>query len=137
MTFVSIRMAQKSGKWHFCSIQYRKLCDGKQHVMVFLKVLWDANKCIASDVRIHLFFGHKNDVCVKSDGSKIGEIRTFAVYSNGSSAMESNTARCFSKYSGMPTSVSRQIFEFIFSLVKKMTFVSKGMAQKSNRTFAM
>ena len=48
--------------------------------------------------------------------------------------MESNTSRCLWRYSGMPTSVSRQMFEFIVSFVKKMTFVSKGMAQKSGKS---
>ena len=74
MTFVSIRMVQKSGKSQFCSIKYRKFCEEEQHVMVFFKVHWYANKCIAPDVRIHLFFGQENDVCIKSDCSKTGRI---------------------------------------------------------------
>ena len=43
-------------------------------ILVFLKVLWYANKCIVTDVRIHLFFCEKNDFCIKRDGSKIGKI---------------------------------------------------------------
>ena len=71
MTFVSKGMAQKSGKSRFCNIKYRKLYDGEQHVMVFLKLLRYANKCFSSDVRIHLFFGQKNNFCIKRDGSEI------------------------------------------------------------------
>ena len=67
-------MAQKSGKSHLCNVKCRKFCDGEQDVLVFLKVLWYANKCIVTDVRIHLFFCEKNDFCIKRDGSKIGEI---------------------------------------------------------------
>ena len=52
----------------------------------------------------------------------------------GSSTMESNRGWCFWKYSGMPTSVSWQNFEFIFSLVNKMTFVSKWMGQISGKS---
>ena len=33
--------------------------DGEQQVLVFLKVLWYANKCIVTDFRIHLFSGQK------------------------------------------------------------------------------
>ena len=74
MTFISIRMVQKSGKTQICSIKYRKLCDGEQHVMVFFKEHGYANKCIAPDIRFHLFVGQKNDFCINMDGSKIGKI---------------------------------------------------------------
>ena len=74
MTFVSKGMAQKSGKSHLCNVKCRKFCDGEQHVLVFMKVLWYANKCIVTDFRIHLFFCEKNDFCIKRDGSKIGKI---------------------------------------------------------------
>ena len=57
MTFVSKGMAQNSGKSYLCNVKYRKLDDGKQQVLVFLKVLWYANKCILTDVRIHLLSG--------------------------------------------------------------------------------
>ena len=57
LTFVSEGMGQISGKSHLCNVKYRKLYDGKQQVLVFLKVLWYANKCILTDVRIHLFSG--------------------------------------------------------------------------------
>ena len=59
MTFVSTGMAQNSGKSQICNVQYGKLCDGEQQVLVFLKVLWYANKCIVKDFRIHLFSGQK------------------------------------------------------------------------------
>ena len=70
MTFVSKGMAQNSGKSHLCNVKYGKLYDGEQQVLVFLKVLWYANKCIVTDFRIHLFSGQKNDFCIKRDGSK-------------------------------------------------------------------
>ena len=54
-------MAQNSGKSHLCNVKYGKLYDGEQQVLVFLKVLWYANKCIVTDFRIHLFSGQKND----------------------------------------------------------------------------
>ena len=57
MTFVSKGMAQNSGKSHLCNVKYGKLYDGEQQVLVFLKVLWYANKCILTDFRIHLFSG--------------------------------------------------------------------------------
>ena len=79
MTFVSKGMAQNSGKLHICNVKYGKLYDGEQQVLVFLKVLWYANKCIVTDFRIHLFSGQKNDFCIKRDGSKIRENRTFAM----------------------------------------------------------
>ena len=43
-------------------------------MLVFLKVLWYANKCMMKDFRIHLFSGQKNDFCIKRDGSKFGKI---------------------------------------------------------------
>ena len=76
MTFVSKGMAQNSGKSHICNVKYGKLYDGEQQVLVFLKVLWYANKCTVTDLRIHLFSGQKNDFCIKRDGSKFGKIAT-------------------------------------------------------------
>ena len=76
MTFVSKGMAQKSGKSQFCNVKCRKFCDGEQDVLVFVKVLWYANKCIVADFGIHLFFCEKNNFCIKRDGSKIGKIAT-------------------------------------------------------------
>ena len=74
MTSVSKGMAQKSGKSQVCNVKCRKFCDGEQHVLVFLKELWYANKRIVTDFRIHLFFCEKNDFCLKRDDSKIGKI---------------------------------------------------------------
>ena len=74
MAFVSKAMAQKSGKSHLCNVKCRKFCDCEQDVLVSLKVLWHANKCIVTDSRIHLFFFEKNDFCIKRDCSKIGKI---------------------------------------------------------------
>ena len=73
MTFVSKGMSQNSGKSHICNVKYGKLYDGEKQVLVFLKVLWYANKCIVTDSRIHLFSGQKNDFCIKRDGSKLGK----------------------------------------------------------------
>ena len=74
MTFVSKGMAQNSGKSHLCNVKYGKFYDGEQQVLVFLKVLWDANKCMMTDFRIHLFSGQENDFSIKRDGSKFGKI---------------------------------------------------------------
>ena len=67
-------MAPNSGKSHICNVKYGKLYNGDQDVLVFLKVLWYANKCTVTDLRIHLFSGQKNDFCIKRDGSKFGNI---------------------------------------------------------------
>ena len=74
MTFVSKGMAQKLGKSHLCNVKCWKFCDWEQDVLVSLKVLWHANKCIVTDFRIHLFFCEKYDFCIKRDGSKIWKI---------------------------------------------------------------
>ena len=74
MTFVSKGKTQNSGKSQLCNVQYGKLYDGEQQVLLFLKVPWYANKCMVTDFRIHLFSGQKNDFCIKSDGSKFGKI---------------------------------------------------------------
>ena len=63
MTFVSKGMAQNSGKSHLCNVKYGKHYDGEQQVLVFLKVLWYANKCIVTDFRIHIFCGQKVVIC--------------------------------------------------------------------------
>ena len=39
-------MAQNLGKSHLRNVKYGKLYDGEQQVLVFLKVIWYANKCI-------------------------------------------------------------------------------------------
>ena len=65
-------MAQNSGKSHLCNVKYGKLYDGEQQVLMFLKVLWYANKCIVTDFRIHLFSGQK--MTFERDGSKFGKI---------------------------------------------------------------
>ena len=74
MTFVSKGMGQISGKSHICNVKYGKLFDGEQQVLVFLKVLWYANKGTVTDFRINLFSGQKNDFCIKKGGSKFGKI---------------------------------------------------------------
>ena len=50
-------MAKNSGKSHICNVKYGKLFDGEQQLLVFLKVLWYANKRILTEFRIHLFSG--------------------------------------------------------------------------------
>ena len=74
ITFVSKGMAQNSGKSNIYNVKYGKLYDGEQQVLVFLNVLWYANKCTVTDFRIHLFPGQKNDFCIKRDGSIFGKI---------------------------------------------------------------
>ena len=61
-------MAQNSGKSHLCNVKYGKLYDGEQQVLVFLKVLWYANKCIVTDFRIHLFSGQKMTFVAQNSG---------------------------------------------------------------------
>ena len=72
-------MAQNSGKSHLCNVQYGKLYNGEQQVLVFLKVLWYANKCIVRDFRIHLFSGQKMTFVSKGMAQMIRENRTFAM----------------------------------------------------------
>ena len=72
-------MAQNSGKSHLCNVKYGKLYDGEQQVLVFLKVLWYANKCIVTDFRIHLFSGQKKWLLYQKGWIKILENRTFAM----------------------------------------------------------
>ena len=67
MAFVSKGMAQKSGKSHLCNVKCRKFCDGEQDVLVFLKVLWYANKCIVTDFEFIFSFVKKMTFCVKND----------------------------------------------------------------------
>ena len=67
-------MAQNSGKSHLCNVKYGKLYDGEQQVLVFLKVLWYANKCICDRFSNSSFLWSKNDFCIKRDGSKFGKI---------------------------------------------------------------
>ena len=73
MNFVSKGMGFREK--HICNVKYGKLNDGEQQVLVFLKVLWYANKCIVTEFRIHLFSGQK--MTFEMDGSK--ENRTFAM----------------------------------------------------------
>ena len=56
----------------FANVKYGKLNDGEQQVLVFLKVLWYANKCIVTEFRIHLFSGQK--MTFERDGSKFVKI---------------------------------------------------------------
>ena len=107
MTLVSKGMAQKSWKSYICNVICRKFCDGEQHVLVFVKVLWYANKCIVIDVRIHLFFCEKNDFCIKRDGSKIMK------------NMHLCNVKCRWRYFGMPTKS--------FLLWKEWLLCQKGM----------
>ena len=65
-------MAQNSGKSHLSNVKYGKLYDGEQQVLVFLKVLWYANKYIVTEFRIQLFSGQK--MTFERDGSKFGKI---------------------------------------------------------------
>ena len=73
MTFVSKGMAQKSGKSHLCNVKCREFCDGEHDVLVFLKVLWYANKCIVADFGIHLFFCGKMTFVSKAIAQKSGK----------------------------------------------------------------
>ena len=124
MTFVSKGMAQNSGKSHLCNVKYGKLYDGEQQVLVFLKVLWYANKCIVTDFRIHLFSGETKYFCIKRDGSKFGKIAICNV-KYGKLYDGEKHVLVFLKVLWYANKLSWQIFEFIFSLVTKMTSVSK------------
>ena len=73
MNFVSKGMAQKSGKSQLCNVKCRKFCDGEQDVLVFVKVLWYANKCILTDFGIHLFFCGKMTFVSKAIAQKSGK----------------------------------------------------------------
>ena len=68
-------MTQKSGKSHSLQCKMLEFLRWRARtILVFVKELWYANKCIVTDVRNNLFFCEKNDFCVKRDGSKIGKI---------------------------------------------------------------
>ena len=134
MTFVSKGMAQKSGKSHICNVKCRKFCDGEQDfpsvfegTLVCQQVYRD--RCSKSS-----FLLWKRWLLYEKGWLKNPENRTFAMWNVGSSPMERNTSWCLWRYSGMPTGASWQMFELIYSFVKKMTFVSKGMAQKSGKS---
>ena len=133
MTFVSKGMAQISGKSHLCNVKYGKLYDGEQQVLVFLKVLWYANKCIVTDFRIHLFSGERKYFCIKRDGSKFGKIAICNV-KYGKLYDGEQHVLVFLKVLWYANKCIVTDFEFIFSLVKKMNFVSKRMAQNSGKS---
>ena len=66
-------MAQNSGKSHLCNVKYGKLYDGEQQVLVFLKVLWCADKGIC-DRFIEFIFSLVKKMTFERDGSKFGKI---------------------------------------------------------------
>ena len=72
-------MSQNSGKSHLCNIKYGKLYDGEQQVLVFLKVLWYANKCIVTDSRTFIFSLVKKMTFVSKGMAQNWENRTFAM----------------------------------------------------------
>ena len=72
-------MAQNSGKSNLCNVKYGKLYDGEQQMLVFLKVLWYANKCIVTDFRIHLFSGQKMTFVSKGMAQNSGKSHVYNV----------------------------------------------------------
>ena len=67
-------MAQKSGKSPLCNVKCYNFCDGEPHDLVFVKVLWYANKFIMTDFRIHLFFYEKMTFVSTGMAQKFGKI---------------------------------------------------------------
>ena len=133
MTFVSKGMAQNSGKSQLCNVQYGKLCDREQQVLVFLKVLWYANKCIVTDVRIHLFSGQKMTFVSKgmapnSGTSHVCHVRYGKLYDG-----EQYVLVFLKVLSYANKSIVTDFRIYLFS-GQKMTFVSKGMAQNSGKS---
>ena len=72
-------MAQNSGKSNLCNVKYGKLYDGEQQMLVFLKVLWYANKCIVTDFRIHLFSAQKMTFVSKGMAQNSGKSHVYNV----------------------------------------------------------
>ena len=136
MTFVPKGMAQNSGKSHLCNVKYGKLCDGEQQVLVFLKVLWNANKCIVTDFPIHLFSCQKNDFCVKRDGSKFGKIAPLQCKIWEALRWRATGAGVFES-----TLVCQQVYRDRVSnssfLRSKNDFWKGWLKIRENRTFAM
>ena len=138
MTFVSKGMAQNSGESHVCNVKYGKLYDGEQQVLVFLKVLWYANKCIVTDFWIHLFSGEKKYFCIKRDGPKFGKIAPLQCKIWEALRWRAAAAGVFES-----TLVCQQVYgdrfsnsSFLWS--KKWLLYQKGWLKiRENRTFAM
>ena len=100
---------------------------------MFVKELWYANKCILTDVRIHLFCCEKNDFCIKRDGSKIGKIAPLQC-----KMLEFLRWRAhdlvFVKVLWYANKFIMTDFRIHLFFCEKMTFVSKGMAQNSGKS---
>ena len=104
-------MAQNSGKSHLCNVKYGKLFDGEQQVLVFLKVLRYANKCIVTDFRIHLFSVKKwllKGMAQNSGKSHLCNVKYGKLY-------DGERCWCFWKYSGMPTNIVTEFRIHLFS----------------------
>ena len=130
MTFVSKGVAHNSSKSQLCNVQYGKLCDREQQVLVFLKVLWYANKCIVTDVRIHLFSGQKRTFVSKgmaqnSEKSHVCHVKYGKLYDGEQQVLVFSKVLCYANKC-IVTDFRIHLFSG-----QKMTFVSKGMAQNS------
>ena len=137
MTFVSKGMAQNSGKSHLCNVKYGKLYDGEQQVLVFLKVLWYANKCIVTDFRIHLFSGQKMTFVSKGMAQNSGKSHLCNV-KYGKLYDGEQQVLVFLKVLWYANKCIVTDFRIHLFSGQKMTFVSKGMAQNSGKShFAM
>ena len=136
MTFVSKGMAQNSGKSHICNVKYGKLYDGEQQVLVFLKVLWHANKCIVTDFRIHLFSGQKMTFVSKGMPQNSGESQLCNVQYGKLWDGEQQVLVFLQVLWYAKKCIVTDFRIHLFS-GQKMTFVSKGMAQNSGKSHIM
>ena len=133
MTFVSKGMAQNSGKSHLCNVKYGKLYDGEQQVLVFLNVLWYANKCIVTDFRIHLFSGQKITFVSKGMAQNSGKSHVYNV-KYGKLYYGEQQVLVFLKVLLYANKCIVTDFRIHLFSGQKMTFVSKGMAQNLGKS---
>ena len=133
MTFVSKGMSQNSGKSHLRNVKYGKLYDGEQQVLVFLKVLWYANKCIVTDFRIHLFSGQKMTFVSKGMPQNSGESQLCNVQYGKLWDGEQQVLVFLQVLWYAKKCIVTDFRIHLFS-GQKMTFVSKGMAQYSGKS---
>ena len=133
MTFVSKGMAQKSGKSHLCNVKCRKFCDGEQPVLVFVKVPWYANRCIVTDVRIHLFVCEKMTFVSKGMAQKSGKSHLCNVKCRKFCDGEQDVL-VFLKVLWYASKCIVTNFGIHLFFCGKKTFVSKAIAQKSEKS---
>ena len=130
ITFVSKGMAQNSGKSHVYNVKYGKLYDGEQQVLVFLKVLLYANKCVVTDFRIHLFCGQKMTFVSKGMAQNSGKSHLCNVKYGKLYDGEQQVLVFLKVFWYANKRIVTDIRIHLFS-GQKITFVSKGRAQNS------